>query len=880
MKTPSFVKKYLAAGVFMVSLTAQAQQLPTLFEATEDSVQVEKSTHMVAIKAMDWTLNGQPEIVAAFHENDSLSFSVFEPENNLQYLIAPFPALKMVDWQGMNYSKSEKTDLVIAYQETANHWQVKGLSATRDLTPIAEGEGVLQAIQWADVDHDGNFDFIATLDDADSLRHHLYQWNGANFEQSQTWASKGEGAIAFVDFTHDSYADVLVSSRLEGKSQFWVNQGNGNFIPDRILADVYFSQVQSIDFNADGRGDFLLTDTTEKLALLIFQEEDTLSAGESFAFSGAQAKVFAADFNHDGTTDVAVSDDSLRIYAQIDSAFTHNHSQVLPAAALLDWGHFTNDGNLDVLIADAGSDNQYIRTFSNSTVSNNLGPVDAFMYAGFFDGSRLIVFWDETTDDATASPSLTYDISVFTADEPIIAPDFQLGSYKKSFISSGNVGMAHEFSMPVNNQEQGYEFRIQVMDNAFMPSTTPVGGACIPCSPEEMTTSYLCVPANISIQEEELRGWYSSTRGFLGYADSFHEYLDTPDTLFSVLPNTLLCHQQKRYIIQALPEEPLAEDTTVCLGANVILELSEDWIEASWKTDLGELLSDSTSLHFQAIATTSVYVEATYKNGCIKKDTFQIEVTTLDVDLLPEQDLCAGVPVNLSLNAEYEWGSVEWHLPNHQLSGSSLPIVFTPTVNDFLSISATTTSGCLVGDSVAIRVHQVVAQVGDESLTIYKGEEIGLQASGGANYVWSPATDLSNGFSAQPVASPLETIRYEVQVSNEWGCMDLAFVEVLVLNRSFAPNLFSPNSDGQNDAWKVIELEDVQRFQLVIVDREGNRVYQTQSDQEAMQIGWDGTKDGNLLPAGVYFWKISGEYTDGNPIKINGVSEGQIVLIR
>ncbi|MDN4165995.1 gliding motility-associated C-terminal domain-containing protein [Cytophagales bacterium LB-30] len=878
MKTGSFVKKYLAAGVILISLTAQAQQLPALFEATNDSVQVGNSTQLVAIKAMDWTLNGQAEIVAAFQENDTLSFSVFEPENDLEHLIPSFPALKMVDWQGMNYFKSEKNDLVIAYQETANHWQVKGLSANRDFNLITEGEGVLQAIQWADVDHDGHFDFIATLDDVDSLRHQVYVWNGVGFELCQTWASKEVGAIGFVDFTHDSYVDVLVSSRSEGKSQFWVNQGDGSFIPDRVLEDTYFNSVQSIDFNADGRGDFLLVDSTAKQAILIFQKEDTVSIGRSFSFSNAQAKVFAADFNHDGVTDIAVADDSLRLYTQVDSVFTHSYSNVLHDAALLDWGHFTNDGNLDVLIASAQSDNQLIHTFKNSTTSVNVGPTDAFLYAGFFDGSRLIVFWDETADDATASASLSYDISVFTADEQVIAPDFQLGTFKKSFISRGNVGMAHEFSMPVNNPAQGYEFRIQVIDNAFMPST-PVGGACIPCSPEEMTTTNLCAP-DIMIQEDQLRGWYSSSGGFLGFSDSFQASIDYADTLFSVLPNTLLCHQQKRYIIQVLPEEPLATDTTVCLGANLIYELSDEWIEAQWVTSANVQLSDSTALYFQAISNTIIYVEATHTNGCIKKDTFQIEVNTLDIDLLPEQDLCADEPVSLSLNDEYEWGLVEWRLPNHQLTGNSLPIVFTPAVNDWLILSASTTSGCLVGDSVAIRVHQVVAQVGEESLTIFKGEEIALQANGGTNYEWSPAIGLSDVFSSKPMASPLETIQYQVEVSDEWGCTALAFIEIQVLNRSFAPNLFSPNNDGQNDAWKLIELEDVQEFQLVIVDREGNRVYQTQSDQEAMQIGWDGTKDGNLLPAGVYFWKVSGVYTDGHPIKVNGTSEGQIILMR
>mgnify|MGYP003578986441 CR=1 FL=1 len=48
---------------------------------------------------------------------------------------------------------------------------------------------------------------------------------------------------------------------------------------------------------------------------------------------------------------------------------------------------------------------------------------------------------------------------------------------------------------------------------------------------------------------------------------------------------------------------------------------------------------------------------------------------------------------------------------------------------------------------------------------------------------------------------------------------------------------------------------------------------------EAVQAGWDGTKNGSEQPPGVYFWKVKGEVPSGQ-LLLNGKDSGSIVLIR
>ncbi|WP_162426864.1 NHL repeat-containing protein [Pontibacter pudoricolor] len=69
---------------------------------------------------------------------------------------------------------------------------------------------------------------------------------------------------------------------------------------------------------------------------------------------------------------------------------------------------------------------------------------------------------------------------------------------------------------------------------------------------------------------------------------------------------------------------------------------------------------------------------------------------------------------------------------------------------------------------------------------ICKGSNVQLQASGGTNYIWSPATGLSATNVANPVASPTTTTTYTVTVTNADGCTDTDEVIVKVNDKPAA----------------------------------------------------------------------------------------------
>jgi gliding motility-associated-like protein len=75
------------------------------------------------------------------------------------------------------------------------------------------------------------------------------------------------------------------------------------------------------------------------------------------------------------------------------------------------------------------------------------------------------------------------------------------------------------------------------------------------------------------------------------------------------------------------------------------------------------------------------------------------------------------------------------------------------------------------------------------------------------------------------------------------------------------PNLFSPNSDGRSDVFKISGIEDFLNFKLLIIDRWGSEVYNYSNNGRTNPIWWDGTYNGKPVIEGVYFYTL--DFNDG-----------------
>ncbi|MEQ8926368.1 MAG: gliding motility-associated C-terminal domain-containing protein [Fulvivirga sp.] len=91
---------------------------------------------------------------------------------------------------------------------------------------------------------------------------------------------------------------------------------------------------------------------------------------------------------------------------------------------------------------------------------------------------------------------------------------------------------------------------------------------------------------------------------------------------------------------------------------------------------------------------------------------------------------------------------------------------------------------------------------------------------------------------------------YELLVTDALGCELLVTpIEVLLDRRVIIPNVFTPNGDGMNDTFEMINIDDG-NTQVVVNNRWGKTVF------ESDNYGRDAFWSGGDTPDGLYFYKV------------------------
>jgi len=114
---------------------------------------------------------------------------------------------------------------------------------------------------------------------------------------------------------------------------------------------------------------------------------------------------------------------------------------------------------------------------------------------------------------------------------------------------------------------------------------------------------------------------------------------------------------------------------------------------------------------------------------------------------------------------------------------------------------------------------------------------------------------------------------------NELFCVavDSVFIKT-ELNRSvYFPNIITPDGDGVNDIFNLGANISVERSQLSVYDRWGKLIYAgPETDSRLMEIGWDGTYNGELVEIGVYVYVARVQYVDG----MEKLFQGDVSVVR
>lgn len=198
----------------------------------------------------------------------------------------------------------------------------------------------------------------------------------------------------------------------------------------------------------------------------------------------------------------------------------------------------------------------------------------------------------------------------------------------------------------------------------------------------------------------------------------------------------------------------------------------------------GNLFNDSTlaapiatlyNFTQNVVDSTWLFVTVIDSNGCVNYDSIGMEVRLLPIIAVsPDTFVCPGgsVPLWSTGGVGYAWS------PGATLSDTlNANTIASPVRTTFYTTTITAVWGC--SDSDSVKVYVIAPEAGRDT-TICLLDSTALLGGGGVSYLWSPPDGLSAVNVARPVASPAQTTRYVVVVTDSLGCVDSDFVWVFV----------------------------------------------------------------------------------------------------
>ena len=198
-------------------------------------------------------------------------------------------------------------------------------------------------------------------------------------------------------------------------------------------------------------------------------------------------------------------------------------------------------------------------------------------------------------------------------------------------------------------------------------------------------------------------------------------------------------------------------------------------------------------------------------------------------------------------------------------------ITFDPALNGSGTYiyEITGTDGCPdSSSSVLVTIHpEPTVTIGNDTI-VQPNSSFSLIATGGYSYSWSPSDGLSCSDCPNPIVIASSDIEYCVLVTDTNGCTksDCMNIYLDLSGSVWAPNIFSPNSDGLNDVFYVRGPIDPGDYRFLVFNRWGEVVFET----EDPNMGWDGTQNGVKLNTGVFNYLALGATLPGTEFKLYG----------
>ncbi|MDB5036164.1 MAG: Fibronectin type protein [Chlorobi bacterium] len=210
------------------------------------------------------------------------------------------------------------------------------------------------------------------------------------------------------------------------------------------------------------------------------------------------------------------------------------------------------------------------------------------------------------------------------------------------------------------------------------------------------------------------------------------------------------------------------DDVAICRGDSATLAATAGAVYL-WSPSDGLSCADCRSPRAMPATSTLYHVIVTDSGGCTATDSVRVTVLpSFTANAGPDAAICRGAAISLHASGGAAW---QW-TPATTLSCADCPDpVASPSATTTYHLAITSPEGCVATDSITVNVTSLPFVDAGNDAAICAGGNVGLHASDGTAWQWSPAAGLSCADCRSPLASPAITTTYHLLVTGANGCI-------------------------------------------------------------------------------------------------------------